>query len=57
MTIRTGGRSEWREGRKEGRKCRKGERYPYVDVTPLVGARDSGIQNLFAKLSLIALFH
>lgn len=57
MTIRIGGRSEWREGRKEGRKCRKGERYPCVDVTPLVGARDSGIQNLFAKLSLIALFH
>ena len=57
MTIRIGGRSEWREGRKQGRKCRKGERYPYVDVTPLVGVRDSGTQSLFAKPSLIALFH
>ena len=43
-------------GGKEGEEKRR-ERYPYVDVTPLVGARDSGIQNLFAKLSLIALFH
>ena len=38
-----------------GREGKAG-RYPYIDATPLVGARDRRIQNLFAKLSLTATF-